>query len=391
MRNSIDGLVLFSGGLDSLLTARLLAEQGLRVRCIHFVSPFFGNPGGVARWKRLYDVDVEIADASAEMVALVDNRPPHGFGKGMNPCVDCKITLLRLARKRMAELGATFLASGEVIGQRPMSQRRDVLNTIRREAGVEGILLRPLCAKHLDPTPMELSGLVDRERLLAIHGRGRQDQLALAERFGFTEIPTPGGGCLLTERENVCRYWPIRARREGADVTDYRLADVGRQFWTLEAPRARWLIVGRNSRDNETMKKFFREGDLLAGLCDVPGPLGLLRDGASWDNAERLSALAQVASFSPRAVAQGGEARLWLKQASGAQVVLAVTPARGGPWGRMTFAEVKAEKHVLAREQFLEEERRREIRRLAGNIARAVRRASEKPEWMRPRVKLDEE
>ena len=212
MNNAIDGIVLFSGGLDSILASRVLMEQGLSVRCLHFVSPFFGSLHSAERWKRLYGVDVVIADASQPIVDLVNGWPPHGFGKVMNPCVDCKITLLRMARAYMEKVGAKFLATGEVVGQRPMSQRCDVMNTIRREAGVDGILLRPLCAHHLDPTPMELSGLVDRSKLLGIHGRGRQEQLALAKEFGFTEIPTPGGGCWLAERENARRYWPIRTR-----------------------------------------------------------------------------------------------------------------------------------------------------------------------------------
>lgn len=373
----IDGLVLFSGGLDSLLTAKLLAEQGLRVRCLHYVSPFFGNPFGVARWKRLYDIDVEVLDASAPMVAIVNGCPPHGFGKGMNPCVDCKITLLSLAKRRMEELGAHFLATGEVVGQRPMSQRRDVLNTIRREAGVEGILLRPLCALHLDPTPMELSGLVDRSRLMGLSGRGRLGQLALARHYGITEIPSPGGGCLLTERENVCRYWPLRTRREGSDEADYRLADVGRQFWSLSTSPVRWLVVGRNSRDNENVKAFARGSDLLAGLCDFSGPLGLLREGADWDPDLRGRALALLASYSPRAREAGGAVRIWLKDVAGSQSVLSFVPERPGAdeavFTRMTFAEVRAEKHEFAREQFLEAQHERDLRRLAGERARAAR------------------
>lgn len=389
---SIDGIVLFSGGLDSILSARLLADQGLTIRCLHVVSPFFGSPSSCGRWKRLYGVDVEVLDAGEAMAALVNGWPPHGFGKVMNPCVDCKITLLRLAKKRMLELGASFIATGEVMGQRPMSQRRDVMNTIQREAGVEGLLLRPLSAQHLQPTPVEESGLVDRSRLLAIHGRGRQEQLALAASYGFSEIPTPGGGCWLTERENARRYWPLRTRRKEPDAQDYRLAALGRQYWLMTEQPACWLVIGRNSHDNENLKRGARPGDLLAGLCDYPGPLSLLRDGASWQPSAVQSACALAASYSPKGVAAGIPLRFWLRQADGAQRYLGgVQPDIGrSAFTRMSWEEVRAEKHAIASEQARQDEAEREIRRLAGAISRAVRRDSARPDWMKDRIKLPE-
>lgn len=366
MNNAIDGIVLFSGGLDSILASRVLMEQGLSVRCLHFVSPFFGSLHSAERWKRLYGVDVVIADASQPIVDLVNGWPPHGFGKVMNPCVDCKITLLRMARAYMENVGAKFLATGEVVGQRPMSQRCDVMNTIRREAGVDGILLRPLCAHHLDPTPMELSGLVDRSKLLGIHGRGRQEQLALAKEFGFTEIPTPGGGCWLAERENARRYWPIRTRYQGGTVGDYYLAAVGRQFWNFSESPAAWLIIGRNSSDNEKLKRFVREGDLTCGMCDFSGPFVLLRGGTAWGADTLMKALAVAASYSPRAVQAGGAVRVWCKDAGGHQQIYQVVPdvERTG-FTRMTWEEVRQEKHELASLHCAEDERLRRERRAA--------------------------
>lgn len=366
MKNEIDGIVLFSGGLDSILSSRLLMEQGLNVRCLHFVSPFFGSPHSVERWKRLYGVDVVVADASKAIVDLVNSWPPHGFGKVMNPCVDCKITLLSMAKAYMEKVGAKFLATGEVVGQRPMSQRCDVMNTIRREAGVDGILLRPLCAQHLDPTPMETSGLVDRSKLLAIHGRGRQDQIALAKQFGFTEIPTPGGGCWLAERENARRYWPIRTRFGGGSVDDYYLAAVGRQFWHFGASPAAWLIIGRNSADNERLKGFVREGDLTCGMCDFSGPFVLLRGGKAWSEDILTKAMAVAASYSPRAVQAGGAVRVWCKDAGGNQQIYHVEPdvERKG-FTRMTWDEVRREKHELASLHSAEDERLRRERRAA--------------------------
>ena len=208
----VDVVVLFSGGLDSILAAKVLEEQGLRVCCLHCHSPFFGDPGAVERWSNLYGLDIRTLDVSDDFCAMLRARPAHGFGKVMNPCVDCKILLLRHARLYMESIGARLLATGEVMGQRPMSQRRDVLNAIRRDAGVQDILLRPLSALHLAPTPAEEEGFVDRSRLLGISGRGRKDQLELAKKYQLPEIPTPGGGCRLADKENARRYWPVLSR-----------------------------------------------------------------------------------------------------------------------------------------------------------------------------------
>ena len=141
---------LFSGGLDSILAARLIMEQGLVVRCLHFVTPFFGKPQLIPHWEKVYGLEVEAVDVGEAFVRLLRERPDHGFGKVMNPCVDCKILMMRKARELMKKWGASFLISGEVLGQRPMSQRRDTLNVIRRDAEVKESLLRPLSAQLLD-------------------------------------------------------------------------------------------------------------------------------------------------------------------------------------------------------------------------------------------------
>lgn len=344
----IDGVVLFSGGLDSLLTARLLMEQGLNICCLHYVSPFFGSPRSQSRWQKLYGIDVEIADAGQQIVDQINNWPDHGFGKVMNPCVDCKIILLRLARERMEELGGKFIATGEVLGQRPMSQRRDIMNRIMHEAGVDNLLLRPLCAQHLDPTPCELSGQVDRSRLLAIHGRGRLDQLALAEQYGFTEIPSPGGGCLLTERENARHYWPLRMHRENASVDDYALTGFGRQLWHVAENAASWMVVARNNRDNDRLRNAHKDKDLLIGLSDFPGPLALLRDGKNWTLDELQAACSQFLSYAPKAANQR-LVRVWLRDKDGSQEILSVPPDLSRTvFTRPSWEDIKAEKHAIA-------------------------------------------
>lgn len=355
MTKTPDAVVLFSGGLDSILAARVLMAQGLTVRCLHCVSPFFGEPSAVARWRRLYGVEVDVADVGAEFAALLRERPAHGFGKVMNPCVDCKILLLKTARRHMEALGARFLASGEVLGQRPMSQRLDTLHLIPREAGVRGLLLRPLSARHLPPTEAEECGLVDRERLLGFSGRGRGDQLALAREFGLAEIPTPGGGCRLTERENGRRYWltltrkPAGAPDGGPTARDFRLAATGRQYWREAGGRWHWLCVGRNNKDNERLREAAGPEDALLRLSGLPGPLGLARGGRAWERPLLEEAAAIVASCAPRAreAARAGSAVGVLAQA----LRLAVMPAQPAGWDIPAWEEVREEIRAEARAQ----------------------------------------
>ena len=191
-----DAISLFSGGLDSILAVKVLEAQGLKVKALHFFTPFFGKPAAKRYWSGLYGLDLSVIDVGEDFVRLLKNGPPTGFGKVLNPCVDCKILLLRHAKKLLPKYGATFLATGEVLGQRPMSQRRDTLNRISREADVRDCLLRPLSALGLPPTPMEEDGRVNRDLLCGISGRGRNDQFELAARFGITEIPTRPGGAV---------------------------------------------------------------------------------------------------------------------------------------------------------------------------------------------------
>ena len=200
--SSPHALSLFSGGLDSILAAKLLQEQNIRVTCLHFHTPFFGKPEKIPHWSKIYGLDIRPVDIAEEYTALLAARPVYGFGSVLNPCVDCKILMLRHARRLLTELEASFIISGEVLGQRPMSQRRDTLNVIQRDAGVQGLLLRPLCALHLDPTEAELSGLVDRERLLGFSGAART-KWPLPSVSPLRKYPPPQGGA----------FWPSRKTR----------------------------------------------------------------------------------------------------------------------------------------------------------------------------------
>jgi hypothetical protein len=305
---SYHALALFSGGLDSILAAKTVMEQGLSVLCLHFISPFFGKPGKIERWKAMYGLDIIPVDVSDAYVDMMAQGPAHGLGKILNPCVDCKILMLRRAKELLAEYGASFIISGEVLGQRPMSQRLDALNIIIRDSGTKGILLRPLCAKRLPETEAELSGLVDRQRLHAISGRGRKDQMLLAEHFALPEIPTPAGGCLLTEEPSAKRFFPLFIHNPAPKPADFELANIGRQFWSGD----RWLAIGRNQSDNARLEKIVVPGDLVFKVRYLPGPLGVARPlpGSAWDADTIADAAAFVASFNPKAKAVAGNVQV---------------------------------------------------------------------------------
>ncbi|MBD8895949.1 tRNA(5-methylaminomethyl-2-thiouridylate) methyltransferase [Desulfovibrio desulfuricans] len=351
MSDSPQIIVLFSGGLDSLLTAKLLERQGLAVRCLHFYSPFFGGEAVAARWRKIYDLDIATQDVGPQFAAMLRQRPEHGFGKVLNPCVDCKILLLREARKYMESVGAKALASGEVLGQRPMSQRRDTLNVIMRDAAVADILLRPLCAKHLPPTPVEESGLVDRSRLLGIWGRGRTEQLSLAKEYGIKEIPTPGGGCRLTERENARRYWLVLTRLPEPSASDFTLANLGRQFWHSEGQNHYWLCVGRNSADNDLLAAAAGPDDLILRMRDMPGPLALARNGALWPEDVLRTACQMTASYAPKAVATGGDVFVRARRGEEFTDVSVPTQRCEDLWNEPAWDEIKGVIRAEARER----------------------------------------
>ena len=370
--SSYDAVALFSGGLDSLLAARLIQDQGLRVKCLHFVSPFFGSVASIPRWQKLYGLDITAVDVSDSFAAMLVQRPVHGFGKILNPCVDCKILMMRKAREMMAHYGATILVSGEVLGQRPMSQRRDTLSVIRRDADVREVLIRPLSAKLFDETEAERDGRVDRSRLGAISGRGRKSQLELAEAMGITEIPTPAGGCLLTEKENGRSYWAVLRHAQNPVGEDFSLANIGRQYWSFpEGSTPLWICVGRNQADNERLIEIARPGDMLFKVASCPGPVSLARalPDQVWDDAAMRAAASFSASFSPKAVRftqekgepvavkiySGPDAALIMRPVEqNAVSSLTVVPDRTTPFSWREYAWEKAREEIRAeaRERF---------------------------------------
>lgn len=282
----VTALALFSGGLDSILACKVVAAQGINVIALKFVSPFFDHDLLERREEYArqtldkYGFRAEVVDISEEYVQML-RHPAHGYGKHFNPCIDCKILMMRKARELMNHYGASFLVSGEVIGQRPMSQRRDTLRVIERDSGCEGLLLRPLCAQLLEPTRAELDGLVDRERLHRFSGRGRKEQKQLAAAFGVTDYPGPGGGCMLTDAnlsERIRRVYhglfSFGANHAAWVIADMRMLSIGRQF---QLDSDVWFILGRDERENNQLEQLRGPGDWLVRMDVRPGPLGLLR------------------------------------------------------------------------------------------------------------------
>ena len=286
----VKAIALFSGGLDSCLAVRLVQEQGVKTEGLHFVSvfcraaPFSTSCNEAEKGAKLLGLPLTIYDSSQDLLEMVRN-PKHGYGKNLNPCIDCRINMLRRAAEHMREADAGFIVTGEVPGQRPMSQRRDAMALIDRKAGVEGLVLRPLSARALEPTVPERKGWVDREKLLAISGRGRTEQMELARRFNIREYPTPAGGCLLTYEtfSNKMRDLMNHGR---FDLNNVELLKFGRYYRANAGTR---IIIGRDQRENDILAGLAREGDWLVQTMDFKGPLTLVR-GEGREDAFRMAA-----------------------------------------------------------------------------------------------------
>jgi len=276
----IKALALVSGGLDSLLAARLVKEQGLEVTGVHFKIPFCK----LDIKKSLPDIGIKIieVDLGEEFLKLIQG-PRYGFGSNMNPCIDCKILMFTKARELMASLGASFIITGEVLGQRPMSQNKQALGLIKRESGLDDLLLRPLSAKLFPPTLPERQGWVEREKLLDFNGRMRTPQMRLAGRLGIAKYANPAGGCLLTDPCFSRRLKELLSHRE-LNLENLELLKVGRHFRIGKNTR---LAVGRDENENELLARLAGPGDyLFHPQDDLAGPFSLARGSFSEDMLE---------------------------------------------------------------------------------------------------------
>ncbi|MFC1686603.1 tRNA 4-thiouridine(8) synthase ThiI [Patescibacteria group bacterium] len=270
-------LVLLSGGLDSMLAAKLLLNQGVEVTGLTFTTPFFGAKKAEESAKQL-GIDLKVIDISKDHFKIV-KKPPHGYGKNVNPCIDCHGLMFRKAKELIKKEGFDFVATGEVLGQRPMSQNKGALKIVEKLAGLEGKILRPMSAKLLDETEVEQKGIVDRDKLLAIKGKSRKEQMALAKELGFKKYATPGGGCLLTDPGYAQRFKklqkifsPPSRGQAHFDLKEAELIKYGRLFVEQDY----MFLVGREHEENLKLKKIADKNDILLEVKEVPGPITLL-------------------------------------------------------------------------------------------------------------------
>jgi len=286
-------IALLSGGLDSTLAAKVVMEQGVELEALNFMTVFCTctNRGATClasqKATESLGIPLKVLNVSEEYLGVV-KHPKHGYGSNMNPCIDCRIFMLKKAKDYMEESGASFIVTGEVLGQRPMSQRKDSMRLIEKEAALEGFILRPLSAKVLPVTIPERERWVDREKLLKIQGRSRKPQIGLAEHYSIRDYPCPAGGCLLTDPGFAKRMKDLMMIDPHFSLNDVHLLKIGRHF---RLSRGVKLVVGRNKTENQKIQTFAREDDILLKILNFPGPLTLLRGMPDEGDVEKAAAI----------------------------------------------------------------------------------------------------
>lgn len=261
-----------SGGLDSQLAVKVLQRAGAEVEAVCFETPFFKSREA-ARAAEALGVKLHVIDFTEDMIALLEN-PPHGFGGAMNPCIDCHAAMIRRAGELMEKLGFDFVATGEVQGQRPMSQNRQALETVAKASTWRGRLVRPLSARLLEPTVPEIEGKLDREKLLDISGRCRERQIALAAEFGIVEYPSPAGGCKLTEEAFGRKLKDLRDHEGLGKRSLVEMLSLGRRF---RLPDGTSVILGRDREENLQLRAAAEKDAAFTVLtAPVPGPVALV-------------------------------------------------------------------------------------------------------------------
>ena len=277
-------LALFSGGLDSMLATKLITMQGIDVLALN-INIGFGSRTDISELMRkrakLAGADFEVVDARDYYLRNILFEPKFGYGKNFNPCIDCHGFMFKTAKELLDKYDASFLITGEVVGQRPMSQRPDALKSVQKLAGdEEGLILRPLSAKIMEPTKPEIEGWVDREKLLGISGRGRETQLSLAKEFGWDDFEKPGGGCLLTDI-NFTKKINDFIKHDKMSVEDIDVLKNGRH---LRLPDGAKLVIGRNQEENERIENIKVTKYIFLKPTQIPGPSSLLSKDASQDD-----------------------------------------------------------------------------------------------------------
>ncbi|HJN02889.1 MAG: hypothetical protein QF907_06725 [Nitrospinota bacterium] len=278
---------LLSGGLDSSLAVRIMLDIGIEVIALNFLSPFCtctrkgaGCKSEALKASKQFGIKSKTLFLGEKYLEMVKS-PKYGYGSNMNPCIDCRIMMFKDAKQFMIDENASFIFTGEVLGQRPMSQRRDTMSIIERDSGLKGLIVRPLSAQFLKPTLPEINGIINRNRLLKIRGRSRKHQMALAEEKGIYDYPCASGGCLLTDYHFVKRLKDLYRFQNPISLNDARLLRVGRHLRINDRCK---IIVGRNKEENEKLEKLVQPGDHVFRSIEYKGPLvvakGKIENGA---------------------------------------------------------------------------------------------------------------
>ena len=273
-------IALFSGGLDSTLALKLLIDQGIEVLAVNINTGFGSTKDRYEHMLNLCNqvgAELKIIDIESEFLQDVLFDPKHGYGKNFNPCIDCHAKMFAVAKRVMEAEGASFLISGEVLGQRPMSQNKEAMQTVLNESNCDGLLLRPLSAKALAPTIDEINGWVDREKLEGIVGRSRDRQLELVEEIGLKDFESPGGGCLLTD-ENFAKKMFDFIKHDTFEVKDIPVMKYGRHLRLSDGAK---LVVGRNKDENVHLQNIVNEKYYHIKTLGLPGPHSLLSKSAT--------------------------------------------------------------------------------------------------------------
>lgn len=301
----LKGLALLSGGLDSALAVKLMQKQGIEVHAVNFTSPFClcgkGGCGATALAKKL-GISLKIITLGGEYLEMLKN-PEHGFGKNMNPCIDCRIFMLKKAKVYAQEIDASFLFTGEVLHQRPMSQNRRALSMIEKESALEGKILRPLSAKLLPETEAEKKGLIDRERLLDMSGRSRKLQMQLAKQWNLKGYSCPAGGCLLTYKEFASKVRDLINHNKDINTGDISLLKIGRHFRLGKNK----IIVGRNEHENERLRNAKAADDYTFEVPHYGSPITLLQGPKTREAIKVAAALTLRYSDKQRGLVRYGE------------------------------------------------------------------------------------
>ena len=282
-------LALLSGGLDSTLAVKLLLEQGISVEAINFVSPFClcGRGGcGAPAVAEKFRIPLKVVSVGEDYLRMV-RKPKHGYGKNMNPCIDCRIFMLKKAKKYARETGASFIFTGEVLDERPMSQHYKALKMIEEEAGLKNRVLRPLSAKLLPETLIEKTGLVDRHKLLDVHGRSRKKQIELAKVFSIADYPCPAGGCLLTYKEFADKVRDLFRYKKQVTLKDIAVLKLGRHFRFMKNK----IIVGRNESENKALVQMKSPSDYYFEVPNCGSPITILQGTKTKEAVEKAASL----------------------------------------------------------------------------------------------------